>query len=108
LRASARARQSVEQQGVLQLHLLREQYKSTRNARLNLLRAAFRELGILIPRGLRSGMPALHAAVHEASSELPARATYARGQALDGNIECGGNVKRQQLGEHQPPHYGNA
>jgi len=71
---------SVDQQSVLQLHRLREQYKSTRNARLNLLRAALRELGILVPSGLRHGIPALHAAVHEGSSELPASLTnvYAR------------------------------
>jgi len=66
---------SVDQQSVLQLHRLREQYKNTRNARLNLLRAALRELGMLVPRGLRRGISALHAAVHEASSALPAKLT---------------------------------
>jgi len=36
---------SIDQQRLMQLHRLREQYKRTRNARLNLLRSAFRELG---------------------------------------------------------------
>src|SRR5690348_14732750 len=55
---------SLEQQRVLQLHRLREQYKRTRNARLNLLRGAFREVGVLMPGGLRRGVQALHHAMH--------------------------------------------
>ena len=39
------------QQAVIQLHRLREQWKSTRTARLNSLRGALREFGIDLPAG---------------------------------------------------------
>lgn len=62
---------SVDQQVLLQLHRLREQYKLTRNARMNLLRAALRELGMPIPVGLQRGLHALRNAVHTSPSEVP-------------------------------------
>lgn len=46
---------SVEQQGVQQLHRLREQYKSTRSARVNLLCGCLREYGIVIAKGVGPG-----------------------------------------------------
>jgi transposase len=63
---------SIDQQMLLQLHRLREQYKITRNARMNFLRAALRELGILIPVGLKRGLQALRTAVHTSPSGVPA------------------------------------
>jgi transposase len=63
---------TVDQQSVLQLHRLREQYKLTRNARLNFLRAAFQELGVLIPKGLRKSLSALHVAMDSPPTEWPA------------------------------------
>lgn len=42
---------SVDQQQIQQLHRLREQWKSTRTARINGLRGFFRELGHAIPVG---------------------------------------------------------
>lgn len=42
---------SVDQQQIQQLHRVREQWKSTRTARINGLRGCFRELGHAIPAG---------------------------------------------------------
>jgi hypothetical protein len=62
---------SVDQQLLQQSHRLREQYKITRNARINLLRAAPRELGILTPVGLQPAIQALRTAMHTSPSGLP-------------------------------------
>jgi transposase len=43
---------TVDQQGMQQLHRIREQCKKTRNARINLLRGILREFGIDAPEGL--------------------------------------------------------
>jgi peptidyl-prolyl cis-trans isomerase A (cyclophilin A) len=50
---------------------LREQYKRTRNARLNLLRSAFRELGVLIPSGIQRSLAALREGIHASPTALP-------------------------------------
>lgn len=42
---------SVQQQQIQLLHRLREQYKADRVARINVLRGALRELGIILPKG---------------------------------------------------------
>ena len=62
---------TVEQQYLQQLHRLREQYKSTRNARINLLRGCLREFGLVIPKGIGRGMVAMREALSIADNGLP-------------------------------------
>jgi transposase len=73
---------SVDQQLLQQLHRLREQYKITRNARMNLLRAALRELGMPIPAGLQRSLQAIRTAVHTVPSGLPAVLTVVCARVL--------------------------
>ena len=47
---------SVEQQAIQSLHRIREQWKTTRTARINALRGLLRELGIVIPVGARNAI----------------------------------------------------
>jgi transposase len=74
---------TVEQQQLLQLHRLREQYKATRNARLGLLRGALRELGVLVPKGLRDSLPGFQRALRAHSTPLPARMRRVYTQVLE-------------------------
>lgn len=62
---------TVEQQQLLALHRLREQYKRTRNARINLLRGCLREVGISVPKGVARGMSAVREALELADNGLP-------------------------------------
>ncbi len=62
---------SVEQQCLQQLHRLREQYKSTRTARVNLMRGCLREYGIVIPQGISRGIAAMREALQIADNGLP-------------------------------------
>jgi transposase len=68
---------------LLQLHRLREHYKRTRNARLNLLRGALRELGVLVPKGLRDNLPGFQRALRAPSTPLPVRMRRVYRQVLD-------------------------
>lgn len=72
-----------EQQHLLQLDRLREQYKRTRNARAGLLRGALRELGALVPRGLRDNLPGFQRALRERWTPLPAQMRQVYAQVLD-------------------------
>jgi transposase len=74
---------TVEQQHLRQLHRLREQYKSTGNARLNLLRGALMELGVLVPKGLRDSLPGFQRALRAHSTPLPAQMRRICTQLLD-------------------------
>ena len=74
---------TVEQQHLLQLHRLREQYKRTRNARVNLLRSAFREFGVPLPTGLKHSIRALSDLVHLAPNEMPKELTDIYGRVLE-------------------------
>jgi transposase len=47
---------SVDQQAIQSLHRIREQWKTTRTARINALRGLLRELGIAIPVGARNAI----------------------------------------------------
>ena len=51
---------SVEQQQLLLIHRLREQWKKTRTARINTLRGCLRELGITISVGARRAIAGAH------------------------------------------------
>jgi transposase len=74
---------SIDQQAVLQLHRLREQYKITRNARLCLLRSALREFGCLTPKGLKCGIASLRTPMQETSAEFPTQLIALYRQVLD-------------------------
>jgi transposase len=54
---------TVEQQGLQQLHRIREQCKMTRTARINLLRGMLREYGVDVPVGINRGMAAIREAL---------------------------------------------
>lgn len=60
---------SIEQQQVLQVHILREQWKKTRVQRINALRGCLRELGHFLPIGARSVAPRVRALLAE--EDLP-------------------------------------
>ena len=62
---------TVDQQQILLLHRLREHYKQTRVARINLLRGCLREVGIDIPKGVARGIAAMREALALADNGLP-------------------------------------
>ena len=51
------------QQALQSLHRLREQWKTTRTARINALRGILREFGVLVPMGPRAAIATAHAAL---------------------------------------------
>jgi len=55
---------SVPQQAVATLHRLRSGWITTRTARLNALRGALREFGVIVPVGASRVLPAVRDAVH--------------------------------------------
>lgn len=61
---------TIDQQGMQQLHRVREQYKRTRNARMNLVRGMLREYGIDIPVGIQRGKAAAREALELADNEI--------------------------------------
>jgi transposase len=62
---------TVEQQQLQHLHRMREQLKSTRTQRINLLRGLLREFGIPVPVGLARGRAAVREALEYADNGLP-------------------------------------
>lgn len=62
---------TVDQQQILLLHRLREHYKHTRVARINLLRGCLREVGIDIPKGVARGLAAMREALALGDNGLP-------------------------------------
>jgi len=62
---------TIDQQGMQQLHRVREQYKRTRNARMNLVRGILREYGVEVPEGIQRGKAAAREALEVADNELP-------------------------------------
>ena len=61
----------AEQEGLIALHRVREQWMSTRTARINGLRGLLREHGLNLPAGARSAVLAVPALL-ESATELPA------------------------------------
>lgn len=61
---------TIDQQGMQQLHRVREQYKRTRNARMNLVRGILREYGIDVPLGIQRGKAAVREALELADNEI--------------------------------------
>lgn len=62
---------TVDQQAIQQLHRLREQYKRTRTGRMNWLRGALRECGIVVPQGIGRGITAVREALEIGDNGLP-------------------------------------
>jgi transposase len=62
---------TLDQQQILLLHRMREQYKQMRVAKINLLRGCLREVGIDIPKGVARGLEAIRDALALADNGLP-------------------------------------
>ena len=61
----------VEQQALVALHRVREQWMTTRTARINVLRGLLREQGLLLPAGACAALRALPVLLNEAATVLP-------------------------------------
>ena len=61
----------VEQQALVALHRVREQWMTTRTARINVLRGLLREQGLLLPAGACAALRALPVLLDEAATVLP-------------------------------------
>jgi transposase len=89
---------SIEQQSILFLHRLRAAWMKTRTSRLNLLRGMLREFGVTIPEGASRVLPAVSAALCDASVPVPEvvhpvlLSAMAEVRELDERIE---SIKRQ-------------
>lgn len=66
----------IEQQALIGLHRVREQWMTTRTARINTLRGLLREHGVLLPAGARTAVRALPA-VLDAATAIPAYLRHA-------------------------------
>jgi transposase len=62
----------VEQQALVAVHRVREQWMTTRTARINVLRGLLREHGILLPAGAQAALRVVPAMLEEAETSLPA------------------------------------
>jgi transposase len=62
----------VEQQALVALHRIREQWMTTRTARINTLRGILREQGILLPAGARAALQSIPTVLEHAATLLPA------------------------------------
>jgi transposase len=62
----------VEQQALVAVHRVREQWMTTRTARINALRGILREHGVLLPAGARAALQAVPALLEAAPTTLPA------------------------------------
>ena len=61
----------IEQQALVALHRVREQWMTTRTARINALRGILREHGILLPAGARAALQAVPPILDETNTSLP-------------------------------------
>lgn len=62
----------IEQQALVGLHRVREQWMTTRTARINVLRGLLREHGIVLPAGPRASLAALPSVLADSVTPLPA------------------------------------
>ena len=60
-----------EQQALVALHRVREQWMTTRTARINTLRGILREHGLLLPAGARAALQAVPTILDDAATALP-------------------------------------
>jgi len=61
----------VEQQALVAMHRVREQWMTTRTSRINTLRGILREQGILLPAGARAALQAVPRIVDKAQATIP-------------------------------------
>ena len=61
----------IEQQALVALHRVREQWMTTRTARINTLRGILREHGLLLPAGARAALQAVPTILEDAETALP-------------------------------------
>lgn len=61
----------IEQQALVAVHRVREQWMTTRTARINTLRGLLREQGLLLPAGARAALQAVPAMLEDADVPLP-------------------------------------
>jgi transposase len=61
----------IEQQALVAVHRVREQWMTTRTARINTLRGLLREQGLLLPAGARAALQAVPALLEDADVPLP-------------------------------------
>jgi transposase len=61
----------IEQQALVALHRVREQWMTTRTARINVLRGILREHGILLPAGARTALQTFPRILEDAETPLP-------------------------------------
>ena len=61
----------VEQQALVALHRVREQWMTTRTARINTVRGVLREHGILLPTGACAALRAVPTILEDAETALP-------------------------------------
>ena len=62
---------SVEQQAIQQLHRLRSQWMQARTARINFLRGALREFGVIVPVGAARAVESVRNVLSDGSSPVP-------------------------------------
>jgi transposase len=74
----------VEQQALVALHRVREQWMTTRTARINTLRGILREHGILLPTGARAALQSIASVLEHATTVLP---SHLRHVLTDGHEE---------------------
>jgi transposase len=72
IRESARKLAIRDPQALVALHRVREQWMTTRTARINTIRGILREHGILLPAGARAALTSLATVLEEAATVLPA------------------------------------
>jgi transposase len=82
----------VEQQALVALHRVREQWMTTRTARINTLRGILREQGILLPAGARAAVKVIPTVLDDAATVLPSHlrhvlaAVHDEVRAIEGRI----------------------
>jgi transposase len=67
----------IEQQALVALHRIREQWVTTRTARINALRGLLREHGLLLPAGARAALKAVPTMLEDAETPLPLHLRHA-------------------------------
>lgn len=73
----------VEQQALVALHRVREQWMTTRTARINTLRGILREQGILLPAGPCAALRAVPTILEDADAPLPAHLRHVLASVRD-------------------------
>ena len=73
----------VEQQALVALHRVREQWMKTRTARINTLRGILAEHGLLLPARPRAAVKAVPAILEDAELELPLHLRHALASVRD-------------------------